>query len=83
MEALLVVTRFAGGALAEVRVHPADVGKGYRPLSKIGIPMVPAPAVAQEILAKVQRLSKPFGTALAIENGVGVIRIAPPSTAAR
>jgi poly-gamma-glutamate synthesis protein (capsule biosynthesis protein) len=44
---------------------------------------VPAPAVAQEILAKVQRLSKPFGTALAIENGVGVIRIAPPSTAAR
>jgi poly-gamma-glutamate capsule biosynthesis protein CapA/YwtB (metallophosphatase superfamily) len=83
MEALLVSTRFEGGRLAEVRVHPADVGKGYRPLSKIGIPMVPAPAVAQEILAKVQRLSKPFGTALAIENGVGVIRIAPPSTAAR
>ena len=83
MEALLVSTRFEGGRLAEVRVHPADVGKGYRPLSKIGIPMVPAPAVAQEILAKVQRLSKPFGTALAIENGVGVIRISPPSTAAR
>ena len=74
---------FAGGALTEVRVYPADVGKGYRPLSKIGIPMVPAAAVAQEILAKVQRLSKPFGTAITIENGVGVIRVAPPSTAAR
>jgi poly-gamma-glutamate synthesis protein (capsule biosynthesis protein) len=83
MEAMLVSTRFEGGRLAEVRVHPADVGKGYRPLSKIGIPMVPAPPVAQEILAKVQRLSKPFGTALTIENGVGVIRVAPPSTAAR
>jgi len=27
-----------------------------------------------------QRLSKPFGTNIAIENGVGVIRVTPAST---
>jgi poly-gamma-glutamate capsule biosynthesis protein CapA/YwtB (metallophosphatase superfamily) len=83
MEALLAATRFENGRLAEVRLYPADVGKGYRPLSKVGIPLTPAPAVAQEILEKMQRLSKPFGTSIAIENGVGVIRPTSPQTANR
>jgi hypothetical protein len=33
------------------------------------------------VLEKLQRLSKPFGTNITIENGVGVIRI-PPAQAA-
>jgi poly-gamma-glutamate synthesis protein (capsule biosynthesis protein) len=74
MEALLADVRFEKGKLVEVRVHPADVGKGNRPVSKIGIPLTPSPEVSKEILEKVQRLSKPFGTTIAIENGVGVIR---------
>jgi poly-gamma-glutamate synthesis protein (capsule biosynthesis protein) len=57
-----------------------DVGKGLRPISKIGIPMMPTPEVAREILEKVQRLSKPFGTNMTIENGVGVIRVAAAQT---
>jgi poly-gamma-glutamate capsule biosynthesis protein CapA/YwtB (metallophosphatase superfamily) len=81
MEALLATSRFEGGRLVEVRIYPADVGKGYRPISRIGIPMTPTPEVAREILEKVQRLSKPFGTNMTIENGVGVIRIAAPQTA--
>ena len=76
MEALLAVSRFERGRLVEVRVYPVDVGKGYRPISKIGIPMMPTPEMAREILEKVQRLSKPFGTNMTIENGVGVIRVA-------
>jgi poly-gamma-glutamate synthesis protein (capsule biosynthesis protein) len=80
MEALLAVSRFERGRLIEVRVYPVDVGKGYRPISKIGIPMTPTPEVAQEILERVQRLSKPFGTNMTIENGVGVIRLASPQT---
>ena len=83
MEALLATSRFEGGKLVEVRIHPTDVGKGYRPVSKIGIPLTPTPEVAREILEKVQRLSKPFGTNMTIENGVGVIRVAPPQTASR
>jgi poly-gamma-glutamate capsule biosynthesis protein CapA/YwtB (metallophosphatase superfamily) len=80
MEALLAATRFENGRLAEVRIYPADVGKGYRPVSKIGIPLTPAAEVAQEVLEKVQRLSKPLGTNMTIANGVGVIHLsAPPS----
>ena len=79
MEALLAATRFENGRLVEVRVYPADVGKGYRPLSKIGIPLTPAPDVAREILEKLQRLSKPFGTNMTVDNGVGVIRVAAPA----
>jgi poly-gamma-glutamate synthesis protein (capsule biosynthesis protein) len=77
MEALLATSRFEGGHLVEVRIYPIDVGKGYRPVSKIGIPLTPTPEVAREILEKVQRLSKPLGTNMTIENGVGVIRLAP------
>jgi hypothetical protein len=33
--------------------------------------------MSQRVLEKLQRLSKPFGTNIAIENGVGVIRIPP------
>jgi hypothetical protein len=80
MEALLATARYEGGKLVEVRIHPTDVGKGYRPISKIGIPMTPTPEIAREILEKVQRLSKPFGTTIAIENGVGVIHVAQTQT---
>jgi poly-gamma-glutamate capsule biosynthesis protein CapA/YwtB (metallophosphatase superfamily) len=82
MEALLATSRFEGGKLVEVRIYPTDVGKGYRPVSKIGIPLVPTAEVAREILEKLQRLSKPFGTNLTIENGVGVIRVTSTQTAA-
>jgi poly-gamma-glutamate synthesis protein (capsule biosynthesis protein) len=39
--------------------------------------MTPAPEMAQKILEKVQRISKPFGTTISIENNVGVICGAP------
>jgi len=80
MEALLATSHYEGGRLTEVRIHPVDVGKGYRPISKVGIPMVPSPEIAKGILEKVQALSKPFGTTMSIENGVGVIRVAQTST---
>jgi poly-gamma-glutamate synthesis protein (capsule biosynthesis protein) len=33
--------------------------------------------MAQRVLEKLQRLSKPFGTTITIENGIGVIRVSP------
>ena len=41
---------------------------------------MPALEIARRILEKVQTLSKPFGTTIAIENSVGVIRVTPAST---
>jgi len=81
MEALLATVRFDRGRLVDVRLHPVDVGKGVRPLSKMGIPMTPAPDVAREILEKVQRLSRDFATDMTIENGTAVIHPAAQTTA--
>jgi poly-gamma-glutamate synthesis protein (capsule biosynthesis protein) len=80
MEALMVTARFESGRLIEARLHPADIGIEHRPTSKAGNPTTPAPEIARTILEKVQRLSKPFGTTMTIENGVGVIRVAGSST---
>jgi hypothetical protein len=39
--------------------------------------MTAPPATAQRILQRLQKLSEPFGTRIAIENNVGVIRVPP------
>jgi poly-gamma-glutamate synthesis protein (capsule biosynthesis protein) len=81
LEALLATARYDRGQLVEVRLHPVDIGVDRdRPTSKMGNPTVPSPAHAQRILEKVQGLSKRFGTTLAIEQGVGVIRVAAGTT---
>jgi len=80
LEALLVTARFGAGKLSEARLYPADLGLDHRPTSKWGNPTTPAPETARQILEKVQRLSKSFGTNIAIENGVGVIRVSSAST---
>ena len=74
-EALLTTTRFENGRLAEVRLYPVYLGGSRLPISQMGIPTTPAPEEAQRILRSVQEYSKPFGTKIAIENNVGVIRI--------
>jgi poly-gamma-glutamate synthesis protein (capsule biosynthesis protein) len=51
----------------------------------LGLPRLAAPEMAQRILQRVQALSKPFGTNIAIEGNVGVIRVdqATQTTAGR
>ena len=82
-ESVVALSRFDQGRLQEVRLHPMEGGFNG-PLSDLGIPRTAPPEVAQRILQRLQGLSKPFGTSIAIENGVGVIRVsgAAPTTAA-
>jgi poly-gamma-glutamate synthesis protein (capsule biosynthesis protein) len=40
-----------------------------------GVPRAASPPVARKILEQLQRLSKPYGTTIAIEQNVGVIRV--------
>ena len=82
-ESVLAQSRFDQGRLQEIRLHPMEGGFNG-PLSDLGIPRTAPPDVAQRILQRLQALSKPFGTTIAIENGVGVIRVpgAAPTTAA-
>jgi poly-gamma-glutamate capsule biosynthesis protein CapA/YwtB (metallophosphatase superfamily) len=80
-QSVIAESRFASGRLAEIRLHPVDLGAGRRAANR-GVPRLATPDVARVILERVQRLSKAFGTTIAIENGVGVIRLPAPSSAA-
>ena len=46
-----------------------------------GVPRLAGPELADKTLARLQKLSSPLGTSIAIEDYVGVIRPAAASTA--
>ncbi len=73
--ALLTETKYEKGRLAEVRLHPVDLGDVNIPGSQYGTPRRPTPDVARQILEDVIEYSRPFKTDIRIEKGVGVIRL--------
>lgn len=66
-ESFIATTRFEDGKLREVRLQPLDraAGNGTQ---------LATPPRAREILTRLQDLSRPFGTVIAIEGVTGVIR---------
>ncbi|HEV3058338.1 MAG TPA: CapA family protein [Vicinamibacterales bacterium] len=72
-ESAIALSRFDKGQLQEVRVYPIWA-RHDGPLSRRGLPMTAPPEIAQRILRRLQKLSEPFGTKIAIEGNVGVIR---------
>lgn len=75
-ESAIAVSRFDKAQLQEIRVYPIW-GRQDGPLSRRGLPMTAPPQIAQRILQRLQKLSEPLGTKIAIEGNVGVIRVAP------
>ena len=73
-QSVIAVSRFEHGQVAEVRLYPVDLGFTAKGVNQ-GIPRLASPAVAKTILEELQRLSKPYGTTLGIEDGVGIIRL--------
>jgi poly-gamma-glutamate synthesis protein (capsule biosynthesis protein) len=80
-DAVLTQSRFDKGRLQEIRLYPI-VGGYDGPVSKRGVPKIAAGADARRILEKLQALSKPFGTTIAIDGSVGVIRLTTTTTSA-
>jgi len=74
-ESAIAVSKFDKGQLQEVRVYPIWA-RHDGPLSRRGVPMTAPPAIAQRILQRLQKLSEPFGTRIAIDGNVGVIHVA-------
>ncbi|MER8665493.1 CapA family protein [Mesorhizobium sp. M1148] len=77
-ESIIIVGWFEENRLAGLRLHPIELRRSER-LANRGVPrLAPAPQ-AKAILERLQKLSKPFGTQVEIENEVGVIRVRPSS----
>ena len=73
-QSVIAVSRFEHGRVAEIRLYPVDLGFTAKGVNQ-GIPRPASPEVSKTILEQLQRLSKPYGTTIAIEDGVGVIRV--------
>jgi poly-gamma-glutamate synthesis protein (capsule biosynthesis protein) len=78
-EGVIAVSRYDRGQVSEVRLYPVDLGYDA-PIADAGMPRLASPTVARAVLERMQRLSAPFGTTIAVEGSVGVIRPKPPAT---
>lgn len=72
-EAVVPICRFDSGQLAELTLHPVELGFGLKPHRR-GRPVPATGASAHRILEAFARLSAPFGTELAIGDGVARLR---------
>lgn len=81
-ESIVAVSRFHGGQLAEIRLHPVEITDNVR-IAHRGIPQLASAGTGQRILTRLQKLSSPFGTTITIEGGVGVIRVPPAPTSSQ
>ncbi|HEY2121008.1 MAG TPA: hypothetical protein VGH37_17610 [Candidatus Acidoferrum sp.] len=66
--------RFREGRAAGITLTPITLGFGKKRPDR-GYPVVADAATAAQILERLQRLSKPFGTNIVVRNGIGVIAI--------
>ena len=72
-QSVVAVCNYGQGELREVLLYPIDMGFG-RPIGQRGRPVLAEGPVAQQTLKWLQDVSKPFGTEIAINGDVGVIR---------
>jgi poly-gamma-glutamate capsule biosynthesis protein CapA/YwtB (metallophosphatase superfamily) len=73
-ESVVVSSEFRDGHLKELRLHPIDLGHGL-PRSQRGRPVLAGAEVGTRVLERMQRLSKPLGTTISIQDGAGVVRL--------
>jgi len=74
-EAVVAVPVFRGGALTRIDLHPITLGFGLG-VPQRGRPLAAKGELARSIIGRMQELSKPLGTDVTFENGIGVIRLA-------
>jgi poly-gamma-glutamate capsule biosynthesis protein CapA/YwtB (metallophosphatase superfamily) len=71
---LAAMAEFKEKRLAGLRLHPLDLGHG-RSRAQRGRPVPAGSDVAAAILARVQRLSQRYGTAIAVEGDSAVVKL--------
>lgn len=70
-DTVIPVSRYEGGRLAEIRLHPAVIQWETGPLC--GVPRPADEAESARILGRLRALSAAFGTEVVIAGGVGVV----------
>lgn len=79
-ESVVADVMFRDGHPVGVTLTPVSLGFGEKRPDR-GYPKLADPALATKLLERLQKLSQPFGTTIAIKNGVGTITISPmPAT---
>ena len=73
-ESVVIRCEFRKRNVHRISLHPIDLGHG-RPRGQRGRPMLAGPDTAEKVLTRMQRLSKPFGTAIKVEKGVGLVQL--------
>ncbi|MER9758156.1 CapA family protein [Mesorhizobium sp. M0166] len=73
-ESVATVSRFEQNQVAELWLYPIELGFSER-FANRGVPRLASAAQGRSILERLQKLSKLFGTEIAIENDIGVIRL--------
>ena len=73
-DGLVATTDFEGGRAKAIRLYPLDLKNASEP-GRHNVPHLASPDNARRILATLQKDSVPFGTQIAIEGSVGLIRI--------
>lgn len=80
-EAVVAMPTWHGDRLARIELHPISLGFG-QPRTVRGRPLPADGALAATILANLQERSRPFGTTIAIRDGIGVIELGGADTSA-
>ncbi|MBX5179990.1 CapA family protein [Rhizobium lentis] len=76
-ESVIAKSLYNENQLAEIHLFPIDLGHSKR-FANRGVPSLADPVKARLILERLQKLSEPFGTKIAIKDGVGIVRPALP-----
>jgi poly-gamma-glutamate capsule biosynthesis protein CapA/YwtB (metallophosphatase superfamily) len=71
-ESVIATGRFERGVLRSVQLQPIDLGVDL-PVVQRGTPALANASRSREILTRLADLSHAFGTAIRVENGIGVI----------
>jgi poly-gamma-glutamate capsule biosynthesis protein CapA/YwtB (metallophosphatase superfamily) len=73
-ENFVALCQFKEKRFAEARLYPIDQGHG-RSRAQRGRPLLADNTVSERVLARLQKLSRPYGTEVKIDNAVGVIAV--------
>jgi poly-gamma-glutamate capsule biosynthesis protein CapA/YwtB (metallophosphatase superfamily) len=79
LQSAVAEVKFRGGRLAEIRLHPVDLGLGTPERRRAGRPMLAQGETARAIIERFTRLSAKYGTQVELVTDpgpVGVIKVA-------